>query len=68
MSFKLRNCIKCKDVLREDDESLCNKHLMEMIRSKRPSFFKGDQMLYPQFIRENYVQDPATKVWKPRSR
>jgi hypothetical protein len=24
-------------------------------------------MLYPRFIRENYVQDPVTKIWKPGS-
>ena len=67
MSFKIRNCIECKDVLRPDDETLCNRHLTELIRASRPSFFQGDKMLYPQLIRANYIQDPVTKVWKPRS-
>jgi hypothetical protein len=66
MSFPLRNCIQCKEILRADDESLCNVHLMEMIRRRRPSFVtvKRD---YPEIIREKYVQDPVTKVWRRKT-
>jgi len=65
MAFKLRNCTQCKQVLRPNDETLCNKHLMEVIRSRRPSFC-SERTNYPELIRANYEQDPDTKVWTKR--
>jgi hypothetical protein len=52
---------------RPDDEQLCNKHLMEIIRARRPKFAGRGGQTYPETIREQYEQDPVTKVWHKTS-
>lgn len=66
MTYKLSNCIVCKEVLQQDGQ-LCNYHLMGMIREHRPSFITDDKANYPGIIRTNYIQDPITKVWTKKN-